>query len=182
MIQLKIFITFTLTLFIFGCDFYHENKNDQKINITKDKYQLAIVPNYIFTNNNLGNGISVEDARKQNLIDNELIVEGFIGGRREPFSKNRASFILGDNSLQTCDKIPVDNCPTPWDACCEDRKKIISGCLNVQIKDENSSLIRGNLNGVGGLSPGVKIKIKGIVDSSSLPNSMVLNVQRIQIL
>ena len=176
-------LTFLMCI-LYGCEKSNEY-TDLKDKVNSDKLssiRMAELPTNLLTTDDLGTAISVLEARKQNEVTKKLIIEGFIGGRKEPFASNRASFILGDHSIQTCDKIPGDYCPTPWDACCEDRKKILEGTLSVQLLDQNSSLIKGNLNGVGQLRPGLKIKIAGTVDSKSLPNSMLFNALQIQAL
>jgi len=169
---------------LYGCEKSNEY-TDLKDKVNSDKLssiRMAELPTNLLTTDDLGTAISVLEARKQNEVTKKLIIEGFIGGRKEPFASNRASFILGDHSIQTCDIIQGDYCPTPWDACCADRKNILEGTLSVQLLDQNSSLIKGNLNGVGQLRPGLKIKIAGTVDSKSLPNSMLFNALQIQAL
>ena len=98
---------------------------------------------------------------KGKLVDKSILLSGYIGGRREPFTKGRASFVVIDNSIKKCNEIKGDNCPTPWDACCEDRRTILSSTLTVQIIDKNSSLLKGTLKDVDGLQPGKRIKVLG---------------------
>ncbi len=149
----------------------------KKVESVKDK-----IADKFFTADELGPSISVIQAKSHNEAGATLSIKGFIGGRVEPFTSNRASFLLGDDSIKTCDKIPSDNCPTPWDACCEDRKKLLRGSICIQLLDNNGSLIHGNLNGVRDLKPGREIKVKGIVDSNSFPDAMLLNATLIQVL
>lgn len=49
----------------------------------------------------------------------EVVVIGRIGGRQNPWIKGAAAFSIVDRSLKSCDEIPGDTCPTPWDYCCE---------------------------------------------------------------
>ena len=165
-----------------ACDSSQEKTNEHLNSYSLEQFSKAALPLGIMVEDIPSTSISVLEARKQNNIGKKLIVTGFIGGRKDPFSANRASFILGDNKIKTCDKILDDNCPTPWDACCEDRKKILDGTMNIQIVDDNNSLIQGNLNGVGTLKPGLQVKVLGIVDVKSLPEAMVLNAKQIQVL
>ena len=58
-----------------------------------------------------GTSFSVCEFRELQDTDGEFIVEGFIGGRKNPFVENRAIFILGDESLETCDEKDNDTCP-----------------------------------------------------------------------
>lgn len=180
---LKLISILIITSTFSGCDSSpHDSKHSVDINYQENQYPKAILPINLFVTDLHDSSISVLEARRRNLVGKNLSVEGFIGTRRDPFSANRASFILGDDTIETCDQILGDNCPTPWDACCEDRNKIRERILSIQILDNNHSLIHGNLNGVGGLKPGLKIKVLGTVDTHSLPSAMVLNATKIQIL
>lgn len=131
---------------------------------------------------NLGTSFSVCEFRELQHTDGEFIVEGFIGGRKNPFVENRAIFILGDESLETCDEKDDDNCPTPWDVCCEDRNKIKSSTISVQVLDANGSIIKGTLDGVSGIKSGKSVKVKGTLDRTSTHDFIILNAQAIQLL
>ncbi len=61
----------------------------------------------------------VEDARKASQNDEEIAVEGRIGGEEKPFVDGVAAFTLIDTKLHWC--AADENCPTPWDYCCSDK-------------------------------------------------------------
>jgi hypothetical protein len=61
---------------------------------------------------------AVIDIRKEAKDGDDVLVVGKIGGEKRPFVKDRASFMIVDLSLKSCDDIPGDNCKTPWDYCC----------------------------------------------------------------
>ncbi len=111
-----------------------------------------------------------------------MVVEGFIGGRKKPFTENSAVFILGDHSLETCDEKDDDNCPTPWDVCCEDRNKIANSTMSVQLLNANGSLLAGTLEGVAGLEAGAKVKVKGSLDEKSSTRAFIINAKNIQLI
>ena len=142
----------------------------------------AVLPENFVKNGNLGSSITVCELRKSFSVNDEIVVEGFIGGRRKPFSETKAIFILGDDSLETCDEKPDDSCPTPWDVCCEDRKKIANSTISIQVNDDKGDLLDGTLEDVSGIIPGQRIKVKGIVDSKSSGNAVILNAISIQLL
>ena len=171
------FIILLISIFL-TCNCGMESGENEK----KKRFTLkANLPMDFITNQNLGDSLSVVEARKR-ADSGIIIVNGFIGGRREPFAEGRASFILGDDSIKTCDEIDTDHCPTPWDACCEDRKKILSSTISIQVIDEHTNLLIGTLKGVKGLQPGRKIKVLGTIDSQSIPPAMLLNAQQIELL
>ena len=72
--------------------------NDQN---SKNKVILAEIPDNFKFSEDLGASISVCEFRETNNTTKDYIVEGFIGGRKNPFAENRAIFILGDNTLET---------------------------------------------------------------------------------
>ena len=153
--------------------------NDQN---SQNKVILAEIPDSFKFSEDLGASISVCEFRDTNDTTKDYTVEGFIGGRKNPFAENRAIFILGDNTLETCDEKSNDSCPTPWDVCCEDRKKILSSTISVQVLDVDGSIIKGSLKGVSGIDSGKKIKVRGKLNTKSTAEAIILNAEAIQIL
>tara|TARA_B100001248_G_scaffold262566_1_gene259463 strand:- start:3269 stop:3808 length:540 start_codon:yes stop_codon:yes gene_type:complete len=158
---------------------YSSCSNDSKmVDIEGEK---ASLPRGFIVESGLEEALSVIEVRTNNSTDKEVVVEGFIGGRKRPFTKNSAIFILGDHSLVTCDEKDNDNCPTPWDVCCEDRKKVANSTLSVQLLDANGSLLAGTLEGVAGLEAGAKVKVKGSLDEISSTRAFIINAKNIQL-
>lgn len=181
LLKIKIIVVCLVSIFFIGCDTSSISTNEKKLGGQNSKdYPKAKLSFKIFSETDLGTPISVTEAKKKNRIGEKLVIDGFIGGQKRPFASNRASFILADLSLETCDVIPGDSCPTPWDVCCEDRKVVLGATMNIQFLDKNGSLIHGTAEGVQDLKPGLKIRIHGKVSDKSLPESMVLNAEFIQ--
>ena len=151
------------------------------LNMVGIEGEKASLPQGFIVESGLGDALSVNDVRKNVAPSKELVVEGFIGGRKRPFTQNSTVFILGDNSLETCDEIPGDNCPTPWDVCCEDKKKVAESTMSVQLLDANGSLLFGTLEGVAGLKAGARIKVRGSLDEKSTTRSLIINAKNIQV-
>ena len=105
--------------------------NDQN---SQNKVILAEITDSFKFSEDLGASISVCEFRETNDTTKDYIVEGFIGGRKNPFAENRAIFILGDNTWKHVMKNLMIVVP-PWDVCCEDRKKILSSTISVQVLD-----------------------------------------------
>ena len=163
----------SLFLFAIGCT---ENSTNEPI------ASQAVLPPHILSLEQWDPAISVGEARKNITIGQTLTVEGFIGGRKKPFTQSKAMFILADDSLETCDEIPGDACPTPWDVCCEDPKKISTSTISIQVLDDNGSLLSGTLQGVAGIEPGKRIKVQGTVSSKSSSQAMILEATALQVL
>ena len=170
-----------LSLLIASCEYDNHTHSSEK-SIVADNSIKANLPANFISQESLGEAISVLEARKRNEADQLLVIQGFIGGMVEPFTQSRALFVLGDESIKTCDKIPGDHCPTPWDACCEDRKKLIDGSITVRLVDNQGQILQGTLKNVMGIEAGKIIKVECIVDSQSMPSSMVVNAKRIELL
>jgi len=172
-----------LGLLLLSCESsVHEHNENSNASFEANRSKKADLPPNFLSKISTGKAISVIEARKKNKTGEKLIIEGAICGMLEPFTKDRAMFVLGDLTIKTCDKISGDNCPTPWDACCEDRKKIISSSLTVCVLDESGKIKEGTLKNVMGIEAGRKIKVEGLVDAQSIPTSMVINATRIELL
>ena len=134
-------LIFSSLIYFSGCS----NNPDSESNLKK-----AVLPNNFIVRKDIGASLGVNGAKDTNYTDKILVVEGFIGGMKNPFTANRAVFVLGDDSLETCDEISGDSCPTPWDACCEDRRNIVRSTMSVQViayeifKNSNIEIVKNN--------------------------------------
>ena len=61
----------------------------------------------------------VIQVRKDASDGDDVVIVGRIGGSENPWIDGRAAFSIVDGSLKACSDIPGDNCPKPWDYCCE---------------------------------------------------------------
>lgn len=124
-------------------------------------------------------GISVMNAKTSAQPGDNIVVTGRIAGAKEPFSEDFATLILADDSLRTCDRIPGDTCPTPWDACCVEPETIQASRLLVQLVGDDGLPIDASLKGVGGLKELDEITVVGSVDASSTPSNVIINAVKI---
>ena len=171
-------VTVVLVSLLFSCEGKQDYANTNYESKVSTKLHLS---KEFITDKYIKKGISIIKAKTLNAPNTELVVNGFIGGLRKPFATNRASFVLADDSLERCDEIDDDHCTTPWDVCCEDRNKVMLGTLSVQFTDVNDSVLRGNIQNIHGLRPGIGIQIQGKVAKESLPNAMIINANKFMI-
>jgi hypothetical protein len=69
-------------------------------------------------------------ARKSENNEEEVAVEGRIGGSEAPFVDGLAAFTIVDPAIPHCSV--EEGCPTPWDYCCEtDRVKDNSALVKI---------------------------------------------------
>ena len=73
----------------------------------------------------------VAQVRKAAADGDEVVVRGRIAGSKQPFTEGRAQFQLVDVAVKSCDQVPGDSCPTPWDMCCEDKKDVAANSVTV---------------------------------------------------
>jgi hypothetical protein len=112
-----------------------------------------------------------------------VLLVGKVMGMMEPFVPNRAAFVLGDEEvLVSCDMNEGDQCPTPWDVCCEDPDAIRAGTATIQVVDENGSVLKQEIRGVNGLKELSRMRVQGVVAPQSSAEVLIINAERIELL
>jgi hypothetical protein len=62
---------------------------------------------------------TVLDARADTKDADDIVLVGRIGGDTSPWVNGQAAFLVVDGSLKPCNEKDDDDCPTPWDYCCD---------------------------------------------------------------
>lgn len=70
----------------------------------------------------------------------DVVIVGRIGGSANPWIEDRAAFSIVDGSLKACSDIPGDNCPVPWDYCCE-TPKLPDATALIKVVNDNGDLV-----------------------------------------
>ena len=120
--------------------------------------------------------ITVSEARKSAKPGETVTISGKIAGTMNPFTEGYASMVLADRALQTCDLIPGDECPTPWDACCADPEHIKASRLTLQIVDPEGLPVTENFKGVIGMKELSPLVVTGVVAEGSTAENMIINL------
>ncbi|MBI84373.1 MAG: hypothetical protein CMJ81_14345 [Planctomycetaceae bacterium] len=84
---------------------------------------------------------TVIEAREKSSDGDNVLIVGRIGGSQNPWIDGRAAFSIVDGSLKACSDIEGDNCPTPWDYCCETSKLPTATAL-VKVVDGSGDLVK----------------------------------------
>lgn len=113
--------------------------------------------------------LAAKDAAKDK---EEVIVVGRIGGKVDPWVKGLAAFDLADNSLRPCNEIPGDECPYPWDYCCD--PNVDKGRIQVQIVDEAGKVVKVDARELLGVKELDTIVIRGTAKRDDAGNLTVL--------
>lgn len=132
-----------------------------------------------FVDSEPADAVSVVDARKNVEAGSKVTVTGRIAGAKEPFSSDYATFVLADETLETCDRIPGDSCPTPWDACCVDPKTIAASRLTVQVVGEDGRPVEQTLKEMKGMKELDGITVTGTVAEGSSEENLIINASEI---
>jgi hypothetical protein len=126
--------------------------------------------------------VSIVEARKAPVVGEMVAVTGKIMGREEPFVEGRAMVLLGDPAtLVSCDLRPGDDCPTPWDNCCDDPDIIKNSIATIQVVTEDGGLLKEGLRGLGGIKELSSLVVTGTVAEGSGPENLVINATGIHV-
>ncbi len=82
--------------------------------------------------------ISVGAARSPSATAGPIVLVGRIGGSKEPFVEGMAAFTIVDEKVPFC--APEENCPTPWDYCCQ-QNEVKKNIAMVKIVDDQGNVV-----------------------------------------
>ena len=116
---------------------------------------------------------SVIKVRENASDGDEVVIVGRIGGSENPWIESRAAFSIVDGSLKACSDIEGDNCPQPWDYCCE-TSKLPNATALVKIIDEGGSLVTTDARELLGVKELSTVIVKGKAKRDDAGNLTVL--------
>jgi len=82
-------------------------------------------------------GTEVIEAKEAVQDGEDVTVVGRIGGQMNPWIEGFAAFQIVDPDLKACSDTEGDQCPYPWDYCCEPR--VNEGSAIVKVVDEQGN-------------------------------------------
>lgn len=115
----------------------------------------------------------VSQIREESADGDDVVVVGRIGGSTNPWVEGRAAFYLVDQSLQACCDIPGDNCPKPWDYCCE-TDRLPTHTVFVKLVDEQGELVRTDAKSLLGVKELSTVVVQGKAQHDNANNVTVL--------
>jgi hypothetical protein len=124
---------------------------------------------------------SVSTARKTAKKGDTVVIEAKVGGRAEPFVKNRAILMVADRSLRSCDQIPGDTCAKPWDYCCEPPESKRANMMTIQFVGADGKPLKVGAQGAGGLEPLRLVTFEGTVAEIDDKGTFVVHVKRMHV-
>lgn len=151
-------------ILVVGCD---KGKQDKPAAPGKPAPGAAAdLPAGLFVEKEPANAVEVGKALADAQDGQSVVVVGRIAGRKEPFVPGRAAMVIADLSLPACNERPGDNCPEPWDLCCEPAEVLAAKTVVVEIAGADGRTLKTGLEGVKGLKPLAKVTIEGTVKKS----------------
>lgn len=108
-----------------------------------------------------------------------IVMKAVVGGRSEPFVKNRAIFMVADRSLKACNQIPGDTCSKPWDYCCESPESKKANLATVQFTGADGKPLKVGAQTVGGLEPLKLVVIEGVVSEIDDKGTFVIDAKKV---
>lgn len=121
------------------------------------------IPASIFLKEQPAEAKPVRAAKESAKKGERIVLTGRIGGRVAPFVAQRSVFLISDPSLKACSERPGDNCPTPWDFCCESRESMAASLATIQILGPDGKPLKVSAENAGGMKPLTTITVVGTV-------------------
>ena len=112
-------------------------------------------------------------VRESAADGDEVLIVGRIGGAEDPWTEDLAAFTIVDNSLKACSDIPGDQCPIPWDYCCEMKRLRQSKAL-VKVVDENGDLVKSDARSLLNVQELSTVIVKGKAQRDEAGNLTIL--------
>jgi hypothetical protein len=96
-----------------------------------------------------------------------------VAGRVMDFVEGRAALRMVDASLPACNEAgPMDDCPTPWDFCCDDPAELAQALAVVELRDAGG-LVKSGLRGFHGLDHLKPLVVQGTLEQDADGNLTV---------
>lgn len=108
-----------------------------------------------------------------------IVLTGRIGGRKTPFVASRAVFLIADPSLKACSERPGDDCPTPWDFCCESKESMAASLATIQICGADGKPLKVTAEKAAGMKPLSTVTIIGTVREAGAGGAFVVDASGI---
>lgn len=114
--------------------------------------------------------LGVVEAKKKVETGQRVVVEG----RVKDFMTGNAGFTMADKGMKSC-KDNGEDCPTPWDFCCETKEVISQNSATVILvaKAGDKMPIKEELKGVEGIDHLTPVAVEGVAQKDKAGNLVV---------
>ena len=143
--------------------------------------RAAEVPADLFLKESPATASNVGELKKSAKEGDEVVLRGQVGGQvKDVINGTRATFMIADMKLVSCNKIPGDTCKTPWDFCCVPVNEKAANIAIVQVVDAKGKLVKASLKGTNGLDNLSVVVVKGKVAKTD-NNNLIVNATGIYV-
>ena len=118
-------------------------------------------------------------VQKSAKAGDTVTLRGRVGGTEKPLADNRAIVTVVDPSVTTCEKMPGENCQTPWDACCD--PDATKKSATIQVVGADGRPLKAPLTGVGGIAPLKELIVTGKVRAAADSGALVVDATGIYV-
>jgi len=115
----------------------------------------------------------VKDVRADAKDADDVTLIGRIGGDEKPWVEGQAAFVIVDSSLKPCNERPGDNCPSPWDYCC-DADELPKSKVMIKIVDAAGKTVATDARKLLGLKELQTVVVRGKAKRDEAGNLTVL--------
>ncbi len=113
--------------------------------------------------------VGVLEAKAKSESGQKVVVEGKV----KDFVAGNAVFTIADKSMKSC-KDNGEDCPTPWDFCCETKDTISKNTATVMIVAPGEKKpIKEEVKGVKGIDHLVSVSAEGTIQKDKAGNLVV---------
>lgn len=144
------------------------------------KTPAATLPANLFAQEAPADARTVAALKADANAKGAVVVQGRIGGRKDPFVDGVAMFLLADASMKSCDELHGDTCKTPWDYCCEPMESLAAKIATIQVVGEDGKPLRVNVQGQHGIEPLARVTVVGQIVSQP-SGALVVNASKIYV-
>ena len=116
----------------------------------------------------------VGEAREASNDEQEVTLEGRIGGSSKPFIDGLAAFTIVDPKVPYCSE--EEGCPTPWDYCCE-QNAVKKNIATVKVVDEAGNPLAKDARELLGIKELNTVVVHGVAQRDDDGNLSVLASQ-----
>lgn len=101
----------------------------------------------------------------------DVLIVGRIGGKKNPWIRGVAAFPIVDRSLKSCDE-KGHNCPYPWDFCCS--ANLPKAMVLVTIVDEEGAIVKKDPRELVGVKELDTVVVQGKVRRDKAGNVVIV--------
>lgn len=135
----------------------------------------AAAPGWVLTSMPDG-AVPVGQLKADAKEGDRVVLRGRIGGRSDPMTSGSAVFLVMDPAIPSCADEPGDNCPTPWDYCCEPKESLAANNATVMVVSPAGQAVDTDMR-LAGFAPLDEVVVVGVVGPRPSPEVLTVRAE-----